>query len=287
MEYLILIGIALGLIIFSKLFLSSNKTFTPPKSQVLSSKEVTNKKTFSSTQKKPSRKQSHEEWLRERWELADKQVETGQGDIFPEWFFDKATQRQLEKLDELGVGVDKKAILKGQASDLIGLHYDPDDKEIEILKFFKIPTRSLKQSQAKHEIALLFKNQENVTRWKNRPLTPNQKDFFEFFGIEPEKGLTSEAAEKTIDEYLEKVEEEDKYKYEEWNAYETLLDELTDKEFLEDYEIKKPSKSLIKKALTELRKAGKSYDQMLENEDEVIDKLIELKPDILKKVTAI
>ena len=57
--------------------------------------------------------------------------------LFPQWFFEPATERQLVRLEREGLkGI---TLTKGQASDLIGLSEPPDDADNEVLKFFGAP----------------------------------------------------------------------------------------------------------------------------------------------------
>lgn len=58
-------------------------------------------------------------WLREKWELANKEREAGEIKTVPNWFFDDVTERQLRKLEEIGGTIKGGRPTKGQASDMI------------------------------------------------------------------------------------------------------------------------------------------------------------------------
>lgn len=212
--------------------------------------------------KRPSTKkeiqQSNERWLEERWKQAEEQKSSEIIGIFPEWYYDEITERQIKKFNELGVSF-LKNITKGQASDLIGMQEPADDESIKILKFFKIKASGISQTQARHKVALIFEDQENVQKWKERPPAIYQKDFFKFFGIKLVRGTSYEQAATLINDYESDMADKNDPKLEEWEAYEQILDELSDPDFRETYEIKKASSTLIKKALAELLENGNSY----------------------------
>jgi len=63
-------------------------------------------------------------------------------------------------------------------------------------------------------------------------------------------------------------------------CYEQIIDELLDPDFRETYEIKKANSTLIKKAFAELLENGRTYLEISDDIDLLIDKLIELKPEL-------
>lgn len=239
--------------------------------------------------KSPSRKASGQtkskpennlEWLENRWKLAEDQKQAGLTGTFPQWYFDEVTERQLNKLDELGVSVKRKNITKGQASDLIGMHEPADEESLEILRFFNVPTRGMNQTKSRHEVALIFDDEVKVEAWKNRRPSQIQKEFFVFFGIKPEKGMTNAEASKLISNHESALAEKEDPQLDEWEAFEEIIDELSDPDFREDYEIKKPNITLIKNALAGLQKEGKSYRDAADEIDLVIEKMIKIKPEL-------
>lgn len=219
------------------------------------------------------------QWLRERWKLADAHQKSGREDIFPKWYFDEATERQKNRLDDLGIKTGKP-ITKGQASDLIGIHEPADEQALAILRFFKKSTKGMNQTRARHEVAQILSDPDNVKAWESRPPTKEQKEFCKFFGLKMGKGLTAPDAEKLIAEHESKLAEDEDPRLDEWEAFSEIMDELSDSEMRADYEIKKPSVSLIKSALDELRQEGKSYREVADEIDLIVDKLLELKPEL-------
>jgi hypothetical protein len=229
------------------------------------------------TNKNKATGQNDVRWLEERWKLAQEHLASGTSQMFPEWYFDEATDRQLEKIKEFGLSSE---ITKGQASDLIGMHEPAEQESLEVLKFFKVPTRGMKQTQARHEVALIFEDKEKVQAWKDRPPSAAQKEFFKFFGIKLAKGTTHEQTTALIKKHESEMSDKNDPRLMEWNAFEQIIDELKDPDFRENYEIKKPSATLIKQAMGELQKDGNSYQEISDDIDMLINKLIELKPEI-------
>ena len=118
---------------------------------------------------------------------------------------------------------------------------------------------------------------------KNKAASQWQKEFFKFFGIKAPKGLTSGQADKKIKESRKIYEVEDKEKLDEWDAYEELYDEFDDSEFRDEYDIKKVSLSLLRDALNQLNNDGESMRSLADDIDKVVDKIIEIKPEIERK----
>jgi len=271
MEVLLLIVIAFPIIVY---MLSKVSRKTPPPSR-----RVTSSIRRATGQTK-AQLASYPEWLRNRWKLAQAQRQTGSTGIFPEWYFDQATERQLNKLRELGISIESNKITKGQASDLIGTRESADEEALQILRFFKVPTRGTNQTKARHEVALIFADEAKAKAWKNRQTSRIQKEFFVFFGIKADKGMTHTEASKLISNHESALAEKEDPQLDEWEAFEEIIDELSDPDFREDYEIKKPSISLIKNALTSLQKEGKSYRNAADDIDLVIEKMLDFKPEL-------
>lgn len=111
----------------------------------------------------------------------------------------------------------------------------------------------------------------------NKAATDVQKYYFKFFDIPLPKELTSGAADSQIAEHKKTVTEQE---LTEWVAYQSILTEFDDPDFRESYELKKVSKTVLLSALNALHDSGKSYEYLDSNIDEVVDKLIEMKPDL-------
>lgn len=140
----------------------------------------------------------------------------------------------------------------------------------------------MNQSRARYEVEKIFKNTDNLEKWQTRPASPMQKEFYKFFGIKAPQGITHEEASKYIREYLSNLSDIDESKVGEWDAYEELYDEINDPDYREDYELKKISLSLYKKAVDILKSKGKTIVELSENPEMVVDKIIETNPEIQK-----
>lgn len=189
-------------------------------------------------EKKPARKLSAAQrrldenmsWLSERWTLA-RAHEAGQRPLqFPSWYFDDSTDRQRQKLDELGLGFPSSAS-KGQFSDVIGLFSDPESDDVEKLKFFgvKLAASALNESRVSHELALLNNAPETAQRWVDRPVTKIQKEFYRFAGQKVPTGLTAVQATDLIDQALTQFNPEQRNA---WLNFVEVVDEFNAPDFL-------------------------------------------------------
>lgn len=213
-------------------------------------------------------------WLQERWELAQRE---GIGDVFPSWYFDHMTERQARRLEEDGRKYSGQ-LTKGQASDLIGLGEQPNEEDREVLRFFKSPLRGMNETRARHEIALLFREEANRKAWEDRPATARQREFFRFFGQKPKSGLLKREADHQIQECLDVAEENNDPRAEQWIIYDSILEDFDDPDFRETYSIRKPSTPAIRKAIDALLALGRSWDDL--DSDSVADYLVESNPDL-------
>lgn len=220
------------------------------------------------------------EWLEQKWTLAEKHKADGDKSFFPYWYWDEITDSQKRRLEKDGIK-DIDGLTKGMASDLIGLNEKPSEGTLEIFKFFKMPIgKNMNQTKANHEINILFEDPEKVKAWNERPATSIQKEFYRFFGLPIEKNLTAVQADKTTSDYISELAEKEDPQLDEWESLKEILEELSDSEICRDYNIKKPSFTLIKTALENLIKEGRSYQDVRNGIDSVIDEIIKLKPDI-------
>ena len=67
---------------------------------------------------------------------------------------------------------------------------------------------------------------------------------------------------------------------EEWSYFEEIVEEFDDVEFRDSYNIKKVPISMIKKAIAELNNESVNIEEAAGNVELIIDKLIELKPEL-------
>ncbi|MDH5834227.1 hypothetical protein [Luteimonas kalidii] len=244
------------------LFKASRRDRTAP-----APKGLTNKSASRSAERIP-------DWLRERWDLAER---LGAGDVFPAWYFDPMTEFQSNRLDDDGRSHSPR-LTKGQASDLIGLGEPADEDELEVLRFFKRPLRGMSESRARHEIALLFKDEAARKAWEERPMTARQKEFFRFFGMRTSAGLLKRDADQLIAVRIQRARDEGDPLFNQWSTYESLLDEFDDPDFREGYGIKKPPIAAIRNAIDALLAEGKTWDDL--DSDTVAERLLEMRPNL-------
>lgn len=230
----------------------------------------------------PSVLDSNIDWLRSRWSEADQENASGGIANFPKWYFDPVTERQLTRIKNEGLLVSGVQLTKGKASDLIGLTEPLDEEQASILKFFKVPIRGMNQSRGRYEVGKLLADHKNLEAWSLRPAEPLQKEFFRFFGIKISKELTCLDADRMMGEHREKLSEEAPQKLEEWESFESIVMDFEDKEVRDDWGIKKPSLSILRAAIDELRKEGNSMEDLAGDLGMIAEKLIEMKPGMEK-----
>lgn len=218
-------------------------------------------------------------WLKRRWAQAERERAEGELKSVPKWFFDEATDRQVEYLRKLGEKVRKGKYTKGQISDLIGIYHPPDEEDKKVLKFFKIPLKGLTQTRARYEVTLLLEDAANLEAWENRPALPLQKEFFRFFGLAMPKRLTKKDADRIIGEH--KGSGDLKERLDEWGNYKSMYEEIIDPENREDYQIKKASLSQYRKAIETIRADGAKLEDL--GFEDVIEKLTDLNPNLEKE----
>ena len=113
----------------------------------------------------------------------------------------------------------------------------------------------------------------------SKAATEIQKDYLKFFGIPFSKDITSGVADNQIAEHRKTVTEEE---LKEWEAYQNILNEFNDPDFRESYDLKKVSKAVLLSVLKVMHESGNSYSYLDSNIDEVVEKIIETKPDLEK-----
>jgi hypothetical protein len=217
-------------------------------------------------------------WLKERWERVQKEKDSGELRTVREWYFDEATQKQIDRIDKIGLKTKLGQLTKGQASDIIGI-FEPPDNEM-LLKFFKIPLKGMNQSKSIEIATKLLLDPDNVKAWEGRPATQMQKEFFRYFKLKLPKGLTYNQAEKLISKF-EMEQEEDSDRLDEWYEYEDLFELINDIDTRREFGIKKVSLTAYRQAIEDLRKEGKSVSEIAQYIGDIIDKIVEIKPNIL------
>lgn len=226
------------------------------------------------------------EWLPQRWERAAQEKASGNLQEFAEWYFDEATERQqtrLADIKQLGVFKTQGKLTKGQASDLIGLFEEPDDHELAVLKFFKIPTRGVSQTKARIELTRLFSDRTNREAWERRPPTPMQKEFYHLFELPLPKSMTHDEMKADIDRWLSEMDGEEAQTFEAldtWDAYESIYTELNDTEFRRDMDLKRVSLKVYREYMLKKKAVGVRLSDLDEND--VADELLEERPELAR-----
>ena len=101
------------------------------------------------------------------------------------------------------------------------------------------------------------------TKASYRPITEDQKEFFNFFNIKVTNVTTEKDARKIVDDYIAELKIKEDPMLVEWESYDQILNELSEPESRESYNIKKLLKKLIKQALADLKSDGHTYEDIL------------------------
>lgn len=244
------------------------------------------KRTASGTSSRGSpnaKRNDTESFLKSQWALAEQQKQAGNVSAFPYWFFDPVTERQIKRLE--GSEFSIRPCTKGQASDVIGLTEPLEDDDADVLKFFKVPLRNLNQTLGRYRVKALLSDPEKKAAWENRVADAMQKEFMRFVGIQVPKGLTYDAAVAAQNAYMSEHAKDDaaQTKLDEWNDFESIVEELWDADSREIYEIKKPSLPAIRAAVDGLIAEGKKLSELSDEIDLVTDKLLSMKPELARR----
>ena len=214
------------------------------------------------------------DWLAPRWELAEKLKQDGDLTNFGDWYYKAITDKQSDHLCER-TGIRFDDISRGEASDLIGLFRNPDEDNLLILKFFKINCKGKSQTWVRNEVMRLFLDESNKDRWENRPATPIQKEFYVYLETPVPRGLTYTQADLFYGEAMAQWDDEaepDRWVY--WDTFESIWEDMCDREFRQDVEIKKPSVKKCRAVFDEL--AGSSKDVSMIDSYDVAERLVEV-----------
>lgn len=199
-----------------------------------------------------------------------------------EWRSEPASNKQLKYLSKLTAGLEisvPKSLTGGQASDAIGLFVKPGEREITMLRFFKVPhPKKFTQTKARLTLHQIFYDPANVEKWANRPATTRQKDQIRFFGGKVKRGLKLTAAEKIIKELVEADED----RSEQWGVLVSTYESFVDPE-IRDY-IKKFSLMQFYDVIADMESAGQSFSQIMRELDnyDLYDALIKKYPKLEK-----
>lgn len=170
-----------------------------------------------------------------------------------DWRHDPATEAQSAKLRELNVHA-PASLTKGEASDLISAHMEPDDEEMEILSYFKVRGRQkMSQLEARQTIAGLLSDPERAARWQQH------------------KAAIADTPDDPLADLIDGV-----------GAL--IQDDAA------DYGCRRPSKALLKKTFRAMMTDGLSAEQIDEMADDpqtILTKAAEIDPSIVKDRTAL
>jgi len=217
-------------------------------------------------------------FLQERWgNISEQQVNSTSKSI-PSWFYDDATERQLNYLSELGVSISGGEPTKGQASDLIGLFHEADQPDRDVLKFFGKANEAANQSVARILAADQLQDPTNLEVWEARPADAIEKEFLRFFSHKIPKGLTSKEAQEIQSTIMETAKDT---QVDLWCEFESIWEELSDPETRADYHIKKPSLTKYRNTWSELEKEVSDNNDI--DLDTICEKLFELYPELEKQ----
>lgn len=111
-----------------------------------------------------------------------------------------------------------------------------------------------------------------------RPASSAQKEFYKFFDLAIPRGLKVGQATTTIDAHKNMLRADDKVKLLEWEAWESICDEVEDVDFAYSYGIKKISRPMLREALAALKTDGMTLKDVRDDIQTLVDKILELKP---------
>ena len=151
--------------------------------------------------------------------------------------------------------------------------YIGDDEYIEV-EFQLLGPREEKKA---------FNNllQEVVDRkFEGRPATVWQKEFYRMFDLTMPKELTYLAARHFIHEKSAEIGKEDQSAIRAWECYGDIVKELLHPQTRETYNINAVSITRLRSAVIALLDEGNSFEAMHRNIETVVDKLVELHPNL-------
>lgn len=268
MGYLVLALVAAVVVYY--MFIRKNAAFTSPSDGSL--KAIKN-------QASPHVAPTHIDFLKTQWAAAERARASGMPTNVPSWFFDPVSERQLERLRKDGTEISGSSLTKGAASDLIGLQEPIEEDDVDILRFFKAPLKGTNQTIGRYEAKRLLSIPKNVTAWNSRPAEPMQKQYLKFFGLNVPKGLVCVDAAQLIAAHKKETSGVDEKRLDAWANFESIVDDLSDRETREDYDIKKPPLAAIRAAVEALEAKGEDSGDL----QCVVDQLLEMKPELAKE----
>lgn len=196
------------------------------------------------------------------------------------WRGDPATQKQIDYIESLGGSVPRAGLTKGEASAVIDSLQPADEEDLRVLRFFKVSTRGMRLKSAKEMAESLLANPGNAERWAGRSPSSGVKEFFRFFGEKLPPKIGHDDAQALMNERVKELATSSPDRLAEWNSYDVILDNFSDPDFCEGYDIKKPPAPLLRKVVDGLISEGRTYEQMADDEEEIVRRLIAERPEL-------
>ncbi|MEW8506970.1 MAG: hypothetical protein AB2598_09710 [Candidatus Thiodiazotropha sp.] len=130
-----------------------------------------------------------------------------------------ASAESLAALEAQGIHLDR-TLTEREAGHLLGLFHPPGNRQLEILKHFKIPCPAdMNKTQANYHIQNIFSDPAKVEQWNQRPATSKVKQGILFMGGQPKPHLTQAEAQLTLVRYGM----ENPQRFHEWKHIEKLF----------------------------------------------------------------
>jgi hypothetical protein len=146
-----------------------------------------------------------------------------------------ASDESLGEFAALGIKLDR-ALSMAEANHLLDLSQPPSNRQLEILKHFKIKNRSeITRVQAYFLIQSIFSDPTKIEQWKQRPPTSMVKQGILFMGGQLNNNMTQiEAKTKLLHFGMENP-----HRFLEWRQIENLFLSVNDADTLEQHNARK------------------------------------------------
>jgi hypothetical protein len=213
--------------------------------------------------------------LQERWRMAGISAHATRELELPPWYYDEAEEWQVEQLVRYQLPLDVDSLTRGQAGDVMGLFLAPGEDEVEVLRQLGDPVAGLSLTAARHRVAKLLTDPDQRSTWQALPILPVQREFFRFAGEPVPAGLSAAAARLLITERLASSETLAR----DWARFLQVYDDVNARS--EEYQIRQPELARVGQAVDVLRRdQGRTMTQLARNPHLVVDKLLDLDPEL-------
>lgn len=217
-------------------------------------------------------------FLEERWEAARALAESGDEKAFGVWYYEAATDRQLEKLASLGLNQVRPSN-KGAASDVIGLFMAPDDGAETFLKFFGAWKPGMTETHAREAIRQVELSPGWAERWASRPPGVEESLFSQIYSYKFPKGCTLNQAQDAMRRLFNGEDDSVDVGEDEWGNVLMLWSEARSKDDVENYGIKRLSQKQFVTVIRALRSRGENLSDIML--DDVAAYALEHMPEVL------